>query len=315
MYKYILKRLLMMIPVLLGVTFIVFFILNLSPGDPAAMILGDQASEEALEMKREELGLNDPLLIRYGRYVGGMLHGDLGTSYKNDLSVWDQIIERLPNTAILALAGILVALLIGIPAGIISAKKQYSLMDNCSMVLSLIGVAMPNFWFGLLVVIVFSLQLGWLPSQGMGESGMELFKSLILPALTLGTGSAAMITRMTRSSMLEVIHQDYIDTASAKGVSERTITFRHMLRNALIPIVTAVGLQFGTLLGGAMLTETVFSWPGLGRLMVDSIKSKDIPMVLGSVIFMAVMFSIVNLIVDIIYAFIDPRIKSLYKKK
>lgn len=314
MYKYIVKRLLMMIPVLLGVTFIVFFILNLSPGDPAAMILGDQASEEALEMKREELGLNDPLLVRYGHYIADMLHGDLGTSYKNDLSVWDQIMERLPNTAILAVAGILVALLIGIPTGIISAKKQYSVLDNCSTVLALLGISMPNFWFGLLVVIVFSLKLGWLPSQGMGE-GAALFASLILPALTLGTGSAATITRMTRSSMLEVIRQDYIDTAYAKGVSERTVTFRHMLKNAMIPIVTAVGLQFGQLLGGAMLTETVFSWPGLGRLMVDSIKSKDIPMVLGSVIVMAVMFSIVNLIVDIIYAFIDPRIKSMYKKK
>ena len=321
MYKYILKRLLMMIPVLLGVTFIVFFILNLSPGDPAAMILGDQASEEALEMKREELGLNDPLLVRYGRYVVNMVQGDLGTSYKNDLSVWDQVMERFPNTAVLAVAGILVALIIGIPTGIISAKKQYSAVDNVSMVLSLIGVSMPNFWFGLLVVIVFALNLGWLPSQGMGEGGVELLKSLVLPALTLGTGCAATITRMTRSSMLEVIHQDYIDTAKAKGVSERTITFRHMLKNALIPIVTAVGLQFGTLqtdglmVGGATVTETVFSWPGLGRLMVDSIKSKDIPMVLGSVIFMAVMFSIVNLMVDIIYAFVDPRIKSLYKKK
>lgn len=314
MYKYVGKRLLMLIPVLLGVTFIVFFILNLSPGDPAAMILGDQASAEALEMKREELGLNDPLLVRYGNYIWDMLHGDLGVSYKNNLSVWDQVIERFPNTAILAVAGILVALLIGIPTGIISAKKQYTAIDNCSMVLALIGVAMPNFWFGLLMVIIFALNLGWLPSQGMGAGGIELLRSLVLPALTLGTGSAATITRMTRSSMLEVIRQDYIGTARAKGVSEKTITYRHMLRNAMIPIVTAVGLQFGTLLGGAMLTETVFSWPGLGRLMVDSIKSKDIPMVLGSVIFLAIMFTVVNLIVDLIYAFIDPRIKSQYKK-
>lgn len=314
MYKYVIKRLLMLIPVLLGVTFIVFFILNLSPGDPAAMILGDQASAEALEMKREELGLNDPLILRYGNYIWDMLHGDLGVSYKNNLSVWSQVMERFPNTAILAVAGILVALLIGIPTGIISAKKQYSAVDNCSMILALIGVAMPNFWFGLLTVIIFALKLGWLPSQGMGEGGIELLKSLILPALTLGTGSAAMITRMTRSSMLEVIRQDYIDTARSKGVSEKTITYRHMLRNAMIPIVTAVGLQFGTLLGGAMLTETVFSWPGIGRLMVESIKSKDIPMVLGSVIFLAIMFTVVNLIVDLIYAFIDPRIKSQYKK-
>ena len=315
MYKYIIKRLLMMIPVLLGVTFIVFFILNVSPGDPAAMILGDRASAEALAMKREELGLNDPLLIRYFNYIMDMLHGDLGTSYKNSLSVWEQVTERFPNTAILALCGICVALIIGIPTGIISAKKQYSIMDNCSMVLALIGVSMPVFWLGLLLVIVFSLNLGWLPSQGMGSGGMELVKSLILPSITLGTMSAATITRMTRSSMLEVIRQDYISTARAKGVSERTVTIKHMLRNALIPIVTAVGLQFGSLLGGAMLTETVFSWPGLGRLMVDSIKSKDIPMVLGSVVFMAVMFSVVNLAVDIIYAYIDPRIKSQYKKK
>lgn len=314
MYKYILKRLLMMIPVLLGVTFIVFFIMALSPGDPAAMILGDQASAEALEMKREELGLNDPILLRYGNYIIDMLHGDLGVSYKNSLDVWEQVWERFPNTAILAIAGILVALVIGIPTGIISAKKQYTIIDNVAMIVSLIGVAMPNFWFGLLVVIIFSLHLGLLPSQGMGEGFVPLLQSLILPALTLGTGSAAMITRMTRSSMLEVIRQDYISTARAKGLSERLITYRHMMRNAMIPIITAVGLQFGTLLGGAMLTETVFSWPGLGRLMVDSIKSKDIPLVLGSVIFLAIMFSVVNLIVDIIYAFVDPRIKSEYKK-
>ena len=283
MYKYVLKRLLMLIPVIIGVTFIVFFILNLSPGDPAAIILGDQATAEALAMKREELGLNDPLLVRYGRYMFAMLQGDLGTSYKNNLSVWAQVMERFPNTAVLAIAGILVAILIGIPTGILSAKRQYSMIDNTAMLFSLIGVAMPNFWFGLLMVIIFALHLGWLPSQGMGEGFIPLIKSLILPAVTLGTGAAAMITRMTRSSMLEVIRQDYIDTARAKGVSDQKITTRHMLKNAMIPIITAVGLQFGTLLGGAMLTETVFSWPGLGRLMVDSIKSKDIPMVLGSV--------------------------------
>ena len=314
MYKFILKRLLMLIPVIVGVTFIVFFILNLSPGDPAAIILGDQATEEALEMKREELGLNDPILTRYVNYMADLLHGDLGESYKNSSPVWNQVIERFPNTAILAVAGILVALIIGIPIGIISAKKQYSLMDNTSMVLALIGVSMPNFWSGLLLVMLFSLTLGWLPSQGMGTGFVPMLRSLVLPSLTLGINSAAMVARMTRSSMLEVIRQDYISTARAKGVSERVITFQHMLRNALIPIITAVGLQFGTLLGGAMLAETVFSWPGLGRLMVESIKSKDIPMVLGCVIFMATMFTIVNLLVDIVYAFVDPRIKSLYKK-
>ena len=288
MHKYVLKRLLMLIPVIIGVTFVVFFILNLAPGDPAAIILGDQATAEALAMKREELGLNDPIFVRYFHYMRDLLHGSLGVSYKNSIPVWDQVVERLPNTAILACAGILVALLIGIPIGIISAKKQYSLLDNVSMVFALIGVSMPNFWSGLLLVM--------------------------LPALTLGFNSAAMVARMTRSSMLEVIRQDYISTARAKGDDERTITFQHMLKNALIPIITAVGLQFGNLLGGAMLAETVFSWPGLGRLMVESIKSKDIPMVLGCVIFLATMFTLVNLLVDIIYAFVDPRIKSLYKK-
>ena len=314
MHKYVLKRLLMLIPVIIGVTFVVFFILNLAPGDPAAIILGDQATAEALPMKREELGLNDPIFVRYFHYMRDLLHGSLGVSYKNSIPVWDQVVERLPNTAILACAGILVALLIGIPIGIISAKKQYSLLDNVSMVFALIGVSMPNFWSGLLLVMFFSLTLGWLPSQGMASGFGPMLKSLILPALTLGFNSAAMVARMTRSSMLEVIRQDYISTARAKGDDERTITFQHMLKNALIPIITAVGLQFGNLLGGAMLAETVFSWPGLGRLMVESIKSKDIPMVLGCVIFLATMFTLVNLLVDIIYAFVDPRIKSLYKK-
>ncbi len=314
MWKYIVKRLLMMIPILLGVTFIVFFIMNLTPGDPAAIILGDQASAEALEAKRIELGLDKPLLVRYFTYIWDMLHGDLGTSYKNQISVWDQVIDKFPNTAILAVAGILVALLIGIPVGILSAKKQYTIFDNTSMVLSLVGVSMPNFWLGLLLSMLFALKLGWLPSQGMGTGFIPLLRSLILPALTLGTGSAATVVRMTRSSMLDVIRQDYISTARAKGIPEKQVTKRHMLKNAMIPIVTAVGLQFGQLLGGAMLTETVFSWPGLGRLMVDSINSKDIPMVLGAVIFLAMMFSVVNLLVDIIYAFIDPRIKSQYKR-
>ena len=314
MHKYILKRLLMLIPVILGVTFVVFFILNLAPGDPAAIILGDQATAEALAMKREELGLNKPLVIRYLNYMSDLVQGDLGLSYKNSIPVWDQVIERLPNTAMLAVSGILVALLIGIPIGIISAKKQYSLIDNVAMVFALIGVSMPNFWSGLLLVMLFSLTLGWLPSQGMGTGFGPLLKSLILPSLTLGLQSAAMVARMTRSSMLEVIRQDYISTARAKGNDEKNITYQHMLKNALIPIITAVGLQFGNLLGGAMLAETVFSWPGLGRLMVESIKSKDIPMVLGCVILMATMFTLVNLLVDIIYAFVDPRIKSIYKK-
>ncbi len=312
MGKYILRRLVMMIPVLFGVTFIVFFIMSLTPGDPAAIILGDQASGEALALKRIELGLDKPLLVRYATYMGNLLRGDLGLSYRNQIPVAGQVWDKFPNTAMLAVAGIIVALIIGIPVGILSAKKQYTFMDNSSMVLSLVGVSMPNFWLGLLLSLLFALKLGWLPSQGMGQGFFPLLRSLVLPALTLGTGVAATVVRMTRSSMLEVIRQDYIATARAKGITEKQVTNKHMLKNALIPIVTAVGLQFGHLLGGAMLTETIFSWPGLGRLMVDSITSKDIPMVLGSVIFMAVMFSFVNLLVDILYAFLDPRIKSQY---
>ncbi len=313
MYKYIARRLLMLVPVLIGVTFIVFFILALTPGDPVTIILGENATEASIAAMREELGLDDPLLVRYGRYLAGLLRGDLGVSYKNKLSVAGQIMERFPNTLILALCGITIALCVGIPIGIISAKNQYTLLDNVSMVAALIGISMPLFWLGLLMVIVFALKLRWLPSSGMGDTPITLLKSLVLPAIALSTGSAAMITRMTRSSMLEVIRQDYIDTARAKGVKESTITTRHMLKNALIPIITVVGLQFGHLLGGAVLTETVFSWPGIGRFVVEAIKMKDTPTVLGTVIFMSVVFSFVNLAIDILYAFIDPRIKSQYK--
>lgn len=313
MWKYVLKRILMMIPVLLGVTFVVFFILALSPGDPAKMILGEQATQESIDVLREELGLNDPLLVRYFNYMKGVVQGDLGRSYKNNLDVAQQVMDRFPNTVILAVAGMLVALLIGIPIGIISARKQYSVTDNVATVLGLVGVAMPNFWLGLLLVMAFSLNLRWLPSSGMGEGFVPLLKSLILPAITLGTGCAATILRMTRSSMLEVIRKDYIDTARAKGLKESKVVSRHMLKNALVPIITVVGLQFGMLLGGAALTETIFSWPGLGRFMVDSIKTKDMPLVLGSVLFLAVVYSVVNLLVDILYAYVDPRIKSQYK--
>jgi peptide/nickel transport system permease protein len=287
--------------------------MNLTPGDPAAIILGDQATAEALAQTREELGLNDPLVVRYLTYLKNMCRGDLGISYRNKISVWEQVWDKFPNTCILAFAGIVVALLIGIPVGIISAKKQYTLVDNVTVVFSLVGVSMPNFWLGLLLSLLFALKLGWLPSQGMGTGVIPLARSLILPAITLGTDAAATVVRMTRSSMLEVVRQDYIFTARSKGITEKEVTRKHMFRNALIPIITAVGLQFGRLLGGAMLTETVFSWPGLGRLMVDSITRKDIPMVMGAVLFLAIMFSVVNLAVDIVYAFVDPRIKSQYK--
>ena len=311
MLKYIFKRILMMIPVLLGVLFLVFTMNEISPGDPAAMIAGDAASVEVVEQIREDLGLNKPLPVRFFNYTKNLvLHGDLGTSYKTKRPVLDEVMDRLPTTILLSLTSAAFAVFLSIPIGIISAIKQNTWIDNLLMVLALIGVAMPAFWQGLMTIILLSVKLGWFPSYGFTTPA-----HWFMPVLTIGTGAMASLVRITRSSMLEVIRQDYIDTARAKGVSDKKITTRHMLKNAMIPIITAVGLQFGTLLGGAMLTETVFSWPGLGRLMVDSIKSKDIPMVLGSVIFLAIMFTVVNLAVDIIYAFVDPRIKSQYKRK
>ena len=311
MHRYVIKRILMMIPVLIGVSFLVFLILAVSPGDPTRMILGQQASEEAIVAMREELGLNNNLFVRYFDYMADVLQGDFGVSWKTKLEVLPQVLGYFPNTLILSLAGILVAMLIGVPIGILSAKKQYTWIDNVTTVLGLIGVAMPNFWFGLLLVMLFSVTLGWLPSSGMGE-GVALLPSLILPALTLGTGCAASIMRMTRSSMLESMRQDYIDTARSKGLKEGYITRVHMFKNALIPIVTVIGLQFGMLLGGAALTETIFSWPGLGRFMIESIKAKGMPMVLGSAMFLALTYSVVNLLVDILYAYVDPRIKAQY---
>ena len=290
MFRLILKRLLLLIPVLIGVTFLVFSILSLAPGDPVLVVLGDNATEEAAEAMRSELGLDKPFLERYVNYIWDLLHGDFGKSYKTKLSVSDQILSRFPNTILLALSSMLIALLLGIPLGILSAKKQYTLLDNVASVGGLISVSMPNFWLGLLLVILFALKLRWLPSQGMGEGTGPMLKSLILPAVTLGTGIMATIMRMTRSSVLETMRQDYVSTARAKGISESQVTTRHMLKNALIPIITSAGLQFGHLLGGSMLTETVFSWPGVGRYMLDAIKTKDTPAVLGSVILMSVSF-------------------------
>jgi len=315
-WRYILKRLAMIIPVLIGVTLFVYLVLSLAPGDPVQTILGDKASEEAQEQLRAELELDKPILIQYRNYMVKALHGDFGVSYKNQVPVMQQILERFPNTLLIACGAILVSLILGIPIGIISAKRQYSFIDNAAMVGALIGVSMPGFWMGLLLVIVFSLRLRLLPSSGMNtESLQTLLKSMVLPVIALSSYSLAMIARMTRSSMLEVIRQDYISTARSKGISERQVTTRHMLKNALIPIITAVGLQFGSLVGGSIMTETVFSWPGIGRLIVDSIKSRDIPVVMGSVIFLSIVFSLVNLFVDLLYGFVDPQIKAQYKSK
>lgn len=308
MHKYILKRLLMLIPVVIGVSFLVFFIMSLAPGDTARTILGEDAPIEAVEALNEELGLNDPVLVRYARYMGDLLRGDLGNSYKSGRPVFNEIIARFPDTLKLAFWGMVFAITLSIPIGIISATRQYSLMDSVSMVFALLGVATPNFWLGLMLIIGFSLHLNWFPSGGSAG-----WQSLVLPVITLGTGCMANITRTTRSSMLEVVRQDYIRTARAKGVGHKVVIYKHALKNALIPVVTVIGLQFGSLLGGAVLTETVFSWPGVGTYLINSIKAKDTPAVLGCVIIFSICFSIVNLCVDILYAFIDPRIKSKYK--
>jgi peptide/nickel transport system permease protein len=299
----------MLIPVLIGVTFLVYFIISLSPGDTAAMLAGEDADAATIEALRHELGLDQPVIVQYAKYMLNLLQGDMGNSYKTGRPVTNMIISCFPNTAKLAFWSILVAVGIALPIGVISATKQYSMFDNVGMVVALIGVATPNFWLGLMMIILFSLNLGWLPS-----GGNKGWSSYIMPAITLGTGDAALITRMTRSSMLEVIRADYIRTARAKGVPENKVVYQHALRNALIPVVTAIGLQFGSLLGGATLTETVFAWPGIGRSTVDSIKTKDTTQVLGNIVVLTITFSCVNLLVDILYAFIDPRIKAQYKK-
>lgn len=309
MHKYILKRLLLLIPVLLGVTFIVFSIMSFTPGDPAQLILGESAQPDAIEALREEMGLNDSFIVQYFRFVGKAVTGDFGKSYTSQRDVFDEIFARFPNTLILAVVGVAISIFIGIPVGIISATRQYSLIDSVSMIAALLGVSMPNFWLGLMLIVLFSVKLHLLP---MG--GFDSLKSVILPSFTLGTGAAAIITRMTRSSMLEVIRQDFVRTARAKGVPENKVINKHALKNALIPVLTVIGLQFGYLLGGAVLTETVFSWPGVGTLLVGAIRQKDTPTVLASVVFLATTFSVVNLLVDILYAYVDPRIKSQYSK-
>lgn len=315
MIRYILKRFLLVIPVLLGATLLVFTIMEFTPGDPAKLILGNEATEEDIANLREEMGLNDPFVVRYVRFVTNMLKGDLGISYRNNLDVSDQIIQRLKNTMILAGAAVLIAVVIGIPVGIISAIKQYTAFDNIVMMVTLFLAASPVFWLGLMLVIIFALNLGWFPAAGMKTGFPDTLICLVLPAFTLSSNTMATIARTTRASMLEVVRQDYIDTARSKGLKESTITVRHMLKNALIPIVTMIGLSFGGLLGGSVVTESIFAWPGVGRFVVDSINFKDTPSVLASVVMLSIFSTFVNLFVDLLYAFVDPRIKSQYQSK
>lgn len=311
MLRYIFKRILMMIPILLGVLFLVFTMNEISPGDPAAMIAGDAASVEVVEQIREDLGLNKPLPVRFFNYTKNLvLHGDLGTSYKTKRPVLDEVMDRLPTTILLSLTSAAFAVLLSIPIGIISAIKQNTWIDNLLMVLALIGVAMPAFWQGLMTIILFSVKLGWFPSYGFTTPA-----HWFMPVLTIGTGAMASLVRITRSSMLEVIRQDYIRTARAKGQTERKVIISHALRNSMIPIITAIAIQLGSMLGGAIVTETVFAIPGIGMLMIQSIKARDYPTIQGAVVVIAVMFSLLNLVVDIIYTFVDPRLKSIYQTK
>ena len=308
MLKYIGRRLLMMVPVMLGVIIIVFTLLYITPGGPVDTLLGDDATPEMAAQLREELGLNGGYFERLGRYVTGLLHGDLGVDYATKEPVMDRIIQTFPNSLKLAGCSVVLAVVIGLTLGIVSAVKQYSIFDNVAMALAMVGNAMPNFWQGLLLMLLFALQWKLLPASGIG--GWEY---MILPAVTIGTSSAAAIARMTRSSMLEVIRQDYIVTAESKGQTELKIIVFHALKNALIPVITTVGIQFGNLLGGAVLTESIFAIPGVGKMMVDAIKARNYPVVQGGVLMVALTFSLVNLAVDILYAFVDPRIRSQYK--
>ena len=308
MYKYVVKRLLFLIPSLLVVAFIVFSIMELTPGTPGRAILGPQATQEQVDRLNEDIGFNRPFLVRFFSYVGSALTGDFGISYRTRRPVFDEILARFPTTLNLALLGVVGAAMIGIPLGVLSAVKQYSIVDAVSTFSALLLAAIPVFWFGMMLVLFFSLELGWLPSSGIGT-----WRHYILPAVTLILPSAAAILRMTRTTMLETIRQDYIRTAKAKGASPQRVIWFHALKNALLPVITNLGMTFGFLLGGAVLTEAVFALPGLGTFILSSIRTMDIAIVMGSILFLAFLFCIILLVVDLIYAFLDPRIKAQYK--
>lgn len=309
MFRYIIKRILMMIPVLIAVSFVVYFLMDRAPGDIISSMAPQDATEEQIEMMREELGLNGSLIERYLRYLGNLLKGDMGMSLSLKRPVAEVFFERFPATLELALAATVIALAISIPLGIAAATHHRSFLDGFSMVTAMLGLSMPGFWLGLLLILFFSHQLGWFPSGG--SSG---FVSLILPAIALGAGQAGSLTRITRSSMLDVIRQDYLRTARAKGVSEKMVIRKHALKNALIPIITVFGSTLGNLLGGAVAIETVFSWPGIGRLTVSAINTRDITLATGCIIMFTVLLTVTMLLVDIAYAYVDPRIKAQYSK-
>lgn len=298
----------MIIPVLLGVSVIVFGIMELTPGDPVTLMLGERAPIEQREQLRERLGLNDPAPVRFYNWVTNAATGDLGRSIRSNRPVADELVARMGPTFELAAIATLIAVVIGIPIGVISATRQNSVADHVFTFASFLGLAMPVFWQALVMILLFSYVLEWFPASGRGGS----WQYYVLPAVTLGTSAIASITRMTRSTLIEALNQDYVRTARAKGVVENRVTYRHALRNAMIPIVTVIGLQFGGLLAGAVITETIFAWPGIGRLAVDSIRAKDFPAVQGVILVFALAYAIVNLLVDILYAYLDPRLRVRY---
>ena len=304
MLVFILRRLLEMIPTLIGVSLVVFMIVRLEPGDPARLVAGLEANEDDIANLRRQLGLTDSLPEQYWRFVQGVVVGDFGRSLKNRQPVLVLVSQQLPYTIQLALASLVVSLAIGLSTGIVAAVRRGTWLDTASMILALLGVSMPSFWFGLMLIFVFAVTLRWLPTSGAGS-----WQHLIMPAITLGTGSAAIIARMTRASLLEVLGQDYVRTAVAKGLRQRVVITRHALRNAMIPTITVVGLQFGTLLAGSVVTETVFAWPGIGRVLVDSVAFRDYPMIQATILLLALVFMATNLLVDVSYALIDPRIR------
>ena len=331
MLAYIIRRVFILIPTLLGVSIIVFMMLHLTPGDPAELLLGERATEEALDELREHLGLKEPLHVQYGLFLKRLMQGDLGETIWTRQKVWTEVKQRFPATIELSIAALIISCFFGMVFGIISATKQYSIFDYISMVGALAGVSMPIFWLGLVFMLIFALNLGWLPISGRLSIGVELevitnfyildavltrnwtaFRDaiwhIIMPAVTLSTIPMAIVARMTRSAMLEVLRQDYIKTAKAKGLSKFVVTFKHALRNALIPVVTTIGLQFGVMLGGAILTETIFAWPGVGKWIYDAVMQRDYMVIQGGTLFIAALFVVINLCVDVMYAIINPRI-------
>lgn len=304
MIAYIIRRLLLLFFVLFGVVTIVFFLIHFIPGDPVDIMLGDYALQADKEQLRKNLGLDRPIIVQYGEYLLGVVTGDLGESIHSRRSVLSEIIERIPASAELMVGAMLVALFVAFPLGILSALKPYGLLDSSSMLVSFLGVAIPNFWLGPLLIILFSIKLDWLPINERG--GLE---HLILPSITLGTAMAAMLSRMIRSSLLEVLGEDYVQNARAKGLVERKVIIKHALRNALIPVITIIGLQIGVLLSGAIITEAIFDWPGMGSLLLDGIYSRNYPLVQGCILVIASIYVIVNLLTDIAYAWVDPRVR------